>query len=121
MRFLGVGQDLALGDMYLRLVAAGHEVRAYAAEPNAQDVLRGMLPRVDNWQAELDWIRAARTDGVILFETASMGATQDALRRDGFQVVGGSAFGDRLEQDREFGQAALRAAGMKTASTRTFA
>jgi phosphoribosylamine--glycine ligase len=120
MRFLGVGEDCSLGAMYLRLAAAGHEVKVYASEPASAGVLGGMVTHTPDWRAELDWIRAADGDGIILFESATQGETQDGLRRDGFHVIGGSAFGDRLELDREFGQAALRAAGLRTARCYSF-
>src|SRR3954464_14132238 len=106
--------------MYLRLQTAGHEVRVYAADSAAHDVMRGMLRFTDDWRQELDWVRAAGPDGVVLFETASNGDDQDALRKDGFNVVGGSGLGDRLENDREHGQSVLREVGMQTARSREF-
>ena len=120
MRFLGIGDTVDLGDMYLRLQSAGHEVRVHAADSEAHDVMRGMLRFTDDWRNELDWIREAGVDGVILFETASLGETQDELRRDGFNVIGGSALGDRLENDREYGQSVLRSVGLSTAGSREF-
>jgi phosphoribosylamine---glycine ligase len=120
VRFLGVGDTVDLGDMYLRLQAAGHEVRVYAADAEAHDVMRGMITFTDDWQLELDWIREAGADGVILFETASNGEIQDELRRDGFNVIGGSSLGDRLENDREYGQSVLRGVGLRTAKSREF-
>ena len=120
MRFLGVGDTVDLGDMYLRLQTAGHEVRAYASDSEAYDVMRGMLRFTDDWRQELDWVRAAGPEGVVLFETASNGQDQDALRKDGFNVVGGSALGDRLENDREYGQWVFRDVGMHTAKSREF-
>ena len=106
--------------MYLRLQAAGHEVRVHARDAEAHDVMRGMLDFRDDWQHELDWVRAAGEDGAILIETASLGEIQNQLRRDGFNVIGGSALGDRLENDREYGQAALRSVGLQTAQAREF-
>lgn len=114
MRFLGIGDTNELGDMYLRLAARGHEVRVHVADAESRGVMKGMLHFTDDWRAELPWVREAGPDGLLLFESASSGATQDALRREGYQVVGGSALGDRLEQDRKHGQAMLRDAGLQT-------
>lgn len=114
MRILGVGQSCDLGDMYLRLLAQGHEVRVFASELEEHGTMRGMLPHVADYRAELAWLRAAGDDGVAVFETAEHGAEQDALRREGYFVIGGSAFGDRLENERAFGQSALTAAGLRS-------
>jgi phosphoribosylamine--glycine ligase len=118
VRFLGVGETNDLGDMYLRLMRAGHEVRVYMSDPESAGVMDGMVEFTRDWRAELDWIREAGTDGIVLFETAGQGEAQDELRKDGFNVVGGSAFGDRLETDRAFGQQVMADLGMKTAGTR---
>src|SRR5215210_4045420 len=113
MRFLGIGDTCDLGALYRRLVEEGHEVKAFAGEPMAEGTLRGLVPRTPDWRAELDWIRAAGRDGVILFENVAegRGAIQDSLRRDGFHVIGGSAFGDRLENDRAYAQDVLAELG----------
>jgi phosphoribosylamine--glycine ligase len=120
MRFLGIGDYADLGDLYLRLMASGHEVRVCVSDPRSQDMFAGMIERVPDWRAELDWVGGAGPDGIILFEGANAGATQDALRADGYNVIGGSAFGDRLENDRAFGQAILRDAGIRTVPAHEF-
>jgi phosphoribosylamine--glycine ligase len=119
-RVLGIGDYNELGSIYLRLLAEGCAVRVDIAEPGAHDVLAGMVERVPSWNAELPWIREAGRDGLILFEDASRGELQDQLRRDGYHVLGGSAIGDRLEQERAFGQATLRQAGLRTAAATSF-
>lgn len=106
--------------MYLRLRAEGHDVRVYSRDLAQDGVMAGMLEHVSDWGAQLDWIRAAGDEGLLLFETAQHGEQQDALRRDGFHVIGGSALGDRLENDRELGQRALAAAGLQTARMHRF-
>lgn len=120
MRFLGIGEYCDLGDMYHRLAGAGHEVRVFVEDRDAQDIFGGMLHFTPDWQAELAWIRDAGRDGVIIFESALKGEWQDALRRDGYQVIGGSAYGDRLESDREFGQQTLRELGLPIAASHHF-
>jgi phosphoribosylamine--glycine ligase len=120
MRFLGIGHSSDLGDMYLRLAALGHEVRVYSRDLAEHGVLTGLLDYVDSWEKQLAWIREAGPEGVILFETAEHGAVQDQLRREGFQVIGGSELGDRLENDRAFGQRALASLGLRTVPTYAF-
>jgi phosphoribosylamine--glycine ligase len=110
VRILGVGQSLALGDLYLRLLARGCEVRVFADE--GEDILVGDVARCVDWRDELGWVGK---DGIILFESTGFGAQQDELRAQGHRVFGGSAFGDRLELERDFGQQVARACGMPTA------
>jgi phosphoribosylamine--glycine ligase len=118
MRFLGIGKDGSLGDMHLSLLRAGHEVRTFIEDPRWRGILRGFIQLTDDWKQDLDWVR--QQDGIIIFERADQGKLQDELRRGGFHVIGGSAFGDRMENDRSFGQACMRQAGIMTAPTKRF-
>ena len=121
MRYLGIGEYNDLGALYLGLATQGHQVRVFVEHEASRDVYGGMLDFTADWQAELGWLRGPDGEpGIVLFESAVRGETQDALRRDGFQVIGGSALGDRLEAEREFGQQVLRGFGMRTAATHGF-
>ncbi len=121
MRILGIGSYNDFGSLYMRLAAEGHEVRVHISETGSHDVLAGLVTLALRWEDELPWIRDAGDDGLILFEEAGHGELQDDLRRQGFRVVGGSALGDRLEQDRAFGQQTLRDIGLHTLATHAFA
>jgi phosphoribosylamine---glycine ligase len=123
MRFLGIGEYCDLSALYLRLVEEGHEVRVFIGNSLCQGTLAGMVEHARDWRAELDWVRAAGQHGIILFETVAHnnGALQDRLRADGFNVIGGSAYGDRLENDRGFAQRVLEGVGLPVARTLDFA
>ena len=120
MRFLGLGEYCDLGAMYIRLIEAGHEVKVYVENADYHDVYTGMLNFTQDWRRELDWIRQAGQDGIILFESATKGKIQDTLRQEGYQVIGGSAFGDMLEGSREYGQKIMHEMGMSIAKTFKF-
>ena len=121
MRILGIGSKVELGDLYVSLLREGHEVRVYAGDPSYAGCFEGLLPKITDWQAELDWVgRADTNDGMILFERVGVGPQQDALRAQGYRVIGGSALGDRLEYDRAFGQQTLRDAGLQTPEALSF-
>ena len=101
----------------MRLIEEGHEVKVFISEPLCHGTMAGLVPRTENWEAELPWIREAGAEGIILFENVAdgRGAIQDDLRAAGFQVIGGSAFGDRLENDRAYAQNVLKSLGMQIA------
>jgi phosphoribosylamine--glycine ligase len=120
VRFLGIGESNDLAAMYHGLARRGHEVKVFVGDAASSDVYAGMLEFTQDWQGELAWLREAGGQGIALFESAAMGREQDALRRQGFQVIGGSALGDRLEADRGFGQQVLRGAGLHTAASHRF-
>jgi phosphoribosylamine---glycine ligase len=118
VRFLGVGDCADLAALYLRLVEDGHEVKVFIGHLLCQDTLTGLVDRVTDWRAELDWVRGAGLDGCILFENvgAGRGQLQDRLRCDGFNVIGSSAYGARLENDRTYAQCILAELGLSTAN-----
>jgi phosphoribosylamine--glycine ligase len=122
MRFLGIGDSCDLGALYMRLLADGHEVKVFVAEPLAQGTMAGLVEHTPSWESELDWVKAAGDQGIILFENVAQarGELQDRLRKDGFHVIGGSAYGDRLENDRAFAQRVLADIGLQTAEVVEF-
>lgn len=122
MRFLGIGDTCDLGALYMRLLAEGHEVKVFVAEPLAQGTMAGLVEHTASWENELDWVRSVGEEGIILFENVAhaRGALQDRLRKDGFNVIGGSAYGDRLENDRAFAQRVLADIGLQTADVVEF-
>ena len=122
MRFLGIGDYCDLSSLYVRLQDAGHEVRVFISEPMCKSSLAGIVPHAENWEAALPWVREAGEDGIILFENVAEGCgrLQDSLRAASFHVIGGSAFGDRLENDRAYGQQILREIGLQVAPTFEF-
>ncbi|WP_043358670.1 hypothetical protein [Belnapia sp. F-4-1] len=117
MRILAIGPRVYLGDIYLALMREGHEVRVHAEDRPEERAFDGLIGTVPDWRQELPWVGR---DGMVLFERADRGEVADALRRDGYRVIGGSAFGDRLENDRAFGQEVLRQHGLPMAGSQAF-
>ena len=122
MRFLGIGDSCDLGSLYRRLIQDGHEVRVHIGNALCRGTLAGIVPQAADWRAELGWIAEAGANGVILFENVAggRGQLQDELRAQGFNVIGGSAYGDRLENDRGYAQQVLGALGLNIAGIHSF-
>lgn len=123
MRFLGIGDAADLASLYLRLAEDGHEIKIHIGNPLCRGTLAGLVNQVADWQAELPWVREAGREGCILFENvgAGRGQLQDRLRNDGFNVIGSSAYGTRLENDRGYAQRILGELGLSTAPIFEFA
>lgn len=107
-KFLFVSWESLSGDLAWRVKEEGHEVKAYINEKKEQDIYDGFFDKVDDWKAWVDWA------DIVVFDDTGFGRDADSLRKKGKAVVGGSAYTDRLEEDREFGQAEMKRVGMLT-------
>ncbi len=107
-KFLFVSSESLSGDLAWQIKKGGHEVKVYVKAEADKDVYDGFLDKVDDWEKYIDWA------DVIVFDDVGFGQTADKLRAEGKLVVGGSTYTDRLEEDREFGQAEMKRVGMLT-------
>lgn len=92
----------------------GHEVKLYIDAEWDKDVGDGFVDKVDNWEKHVDWA------DLIVFDDVGFGKKAEKLRQKGKAVVGGNAYTDKLENDREFGQQELKAAGVITLPSEKF-
>jgi phosphoribosylamine--glycine ligase len=122
MRFLGIGDSCDLGSLYRRLIDDGHEVKVHVGNALCRGTLAGIVPQTPDWRQELGWLSDAGQDGIILFENVAggRGELQDRLRAEGYNVIGGSAYGDRLENDRGYAQEVLAGLGLNIAGIHSF-
>jgi phosphoribosylamine--glycine ligase len=107
-RFLFVSVFGAIIDLARKVASEGADVRMWIQSKDEKRIGDGFVTKVDDWKAEVD------EADVIVFDDVEWGATCEALRKQGKAVVGGSTYGDRLELEREFGQAEMKAVGMTT-------
>ena len=107
-KFLFVSHESLSGDLAWQIKREGHQVKVYIGDQADKDVCDGFLEKIDDWKQFVDWA------DVIVFDDVGFGKDADALRKNGKLVVGGSQYTDRLEEDREFGQAEMKRVGMLT-------
>lgn len=105
-KFLFVSWEALSGDLAWKIKNEGHEVKCYIK--SVTDEYDGFLEKVSDWKSLVNWA------DVIVFDDVGFGAEADQLRKQGKAVVGGSAYSDKLELDREFGQAEMKRLGMLT-------
>jgi phosphoribosylamine--glycine ligase len=107
VKFLFVSIDGLIGDIAWQVVKEGHEVRYFIESESEREIGDGFVPKVDQWKPHVDW-----ADVVVFDDVLGQGAKAEALRKRGKKVVGGSAYTDKLEDDRAFGQNELKDAGV---------
>jgi phosphoribosylamine---glycine ligase len=117
MKVLFISQELIGSGLCLRLLRDGHDIKLYIRDKARIECLTGIVPKTDDWKNELSWVGK---DGLIIFDDVGFGKVQDNLRKKGFQVIGGSEGGDRLELDRDFFQETAIKHGITTPSSYYF-
>jgi phosphoribosylamine-glycine ligase len=106
MKFLFITNESLSADLAWQLKKEGHEVKMYCHGQGEKDVGLGFFEKVDEWEPLKDWA------DVIIFDDIGFGNKAEQLRNEGKFVVGGSPYTDKLELDREFGQAELNGLGV---------
>ena len=106
LKFLFVSLESLSGDLAWSVSKEGHEVKVYIKAKSDGDVYNGFINKVERWEDHVEWA------DVIVFDDVEFGEQAEKLRKKGKLVVGGSVYTDRLEIDREFGQAELKKYGV---------
>jgi len=96
-----------IGDIAWQVSKEGHEVRYFIKEERERDIADGFVAKSDNLEKDTEW-----ADIVIFDDTLGQGEKAQEVRAIGKKVVGGTAYTDRLEDDRSFGQEELKKAGV---------
>lgn len=117
LRVLFISGELIAADLAYKLKKEGCDVRLYIEDKRWKDCFDGMVKKTNDWKKELKWIGK---DGLIVFDDVGYGKIQDDLRKKGYLVVGGSELGDKLEQDREYGQKIFSDYGIKITPSFSF-
>jgi phosphoribosylamine--glycine ligase len=106
MKFLFVSEHGEIADLASYLLhVEGHDVLLHITNHDCSRIAEGIIPHIK------DWYRYMGKGYIFVFDGCSHGDWQDWLREMGEHVVGGSAMGDDLENDRQAGQKWFREAG----------
>ena len=106
-KFLFVSFTGLVSDIAWQVAKEGHEVKYYIRDEKDRDIADGFVAKVDEWEPEVDWANV-----IVFDDTLGHGEIAQRLRSAGKLVVGGTAYTDRLEDDRSFGQEELKKAGV---------
>ena len=106
-KFLFVSYEALISDIAWKVLEEGHQVKYYIEEDTDKDVADGFVPKVDNWEKEVEW-----ADIIVFDDVLGMGTKAEKLRKEGKLVIGGTTYTDHLEDDRAFGQEELKKAGI---------
>ncbi len=108
-KFLFVSIDALISDIAWQVLKEGHEVKYFIEDPTEKEVADGFVPKVTDWEKEVSW-----ADIIVFDDVLGHGKKAAKLRKEGKLVIGGTAYTDKLEDDRQFGQEELKKHGIGT-------
>ncbi|HOY09716.1 MAG TPA: phosphoribosylglycinamide synthetase C domain-containing protein [Candidatus Omnitrophota bacterium] len=106
-KFLFVSYDALINDIAWQVCKEGHDVKYFIKDEAAKDIADGFVPKTSDWTQDIEW-----ADVIIFDDVLGFGHCAQELRLKGKRVVGGTAYTDRLEDDRTFGQQEMKSAGI---------
>lgn len=108
----------------------GAKVLHYIFQPWQQEVGTNLVPKTNSLHEAFAWAKA--NNAMVVYLSSGMGVRgktlngrmvpvgADDFRKAGLTVVGGGAFCDNLENDREFGEQVAKQIGCRVPPTKTF-
>jgi len=117
MNILFVSKELNGGNLSNILQQEGNSLKLYIEDEKQKRVLNNIVPKTDDWEKELDWVGK---NGLIVFDDTGYGKRQDELRKEGYNVFGGSELGEKIELDRFFANTIFHKYGLPTTDIISF-
>ncbi len=93
-KFLVVSIEGLASNICYRLKKEGNDVKFYIKNKEDRGVGDGIATKIDDWEKHVKWA------DYIIFDDTFFGKKQNELREEGYKVIGGSLFGDRIELER---------------------
>ena len=106
-KFLFVTKESLLTDTAWCVKKEGNEIKYYIEDKADADIGDGFVDKVEDWKEHVDW-----ADVIVFDDVLGQGAIAEELRKKGKVVVGGTAYTDKLEDERSFGQEELKRHGI---------
>jgi len=113
--FLFISLDGLIGDIAWQILKEGHNVKYFIEAKEEKEVTDGFVPKVDNWESEVEW-----ADIIVFDDVLGQGTKAKKLRDQRKLVIGGTPYTDKLEDDRAFGQEELKNHGINIIPYRNF-
>ena len=97
-----------------RLQKEGHDVTLFINKKEVIEYMEGLVKKIDNIE-DID----PDTD-VVFVDDVGCGKEIDKLIKEGFLVIGGSSFNDKIEEDRQYGIKLMKSVGIQIPPTWDF-
>jgi len=114
LNILFVSIDGLISGIAHQTVQEGHNVKFYIKDPNFSDIADGFIPKTLDWKKDIKWA------DLIVFDDIGWAKEVKRLKKQKKLVVGGTAYTDKLEHDRTFGQTELKKLGIPIALFKEF-
>ncbi len=106
-KFLFVSIEGLIVDIAWQVVKEGHQVKLFIENKVDKEIGDGFVGKSEDWEVDAEW-----ADVIVFDDVLGQGTKADYWRKKGKLVVGGSAYSDKLEDDRAFGQEELKKYGV---------
>jgi phosphoribosylamine---glycine ligase len=114
MKYLWISKTGDTLGLAMKVAKEGNDVEFAILDPKRKTGGTGLIDRIDDWRA------ATSKDKIIVFDQTGQAKAAEALRKQGYNVFGGSLLGDAIELDRTYGSNFMTTAGIKVPKTETY-